>query len=206
MSTDSPPPCERLPIEHREIAAPTTAEEARALREWAETQPKRWPPIETGQLARHLQFMTATLPAKNLDEDSGRKRVAVYSRILGGYSDHAIAHMALIACSTLEWFPTPSQCLEILAAYTDPPTPRDRALAACHGYAQRQFETFRAALKAGEGTAELLETVPDQWKRIAVEQGFLRWSRGGGFVIADRYRRAAKDDAAEAATEASEGQ
>lgn len=187
VSTVSQPLSERYPTEDREIVAPTTPEEARALRQWAETQPRAWPAIEVDELTRHLEFMSATLPTKNLDEESGRKRVAVYARILGGYSEHAIAKMALVACSTLRWFPTPSECLEIIAKHEDPPTPRERALTVCHGFAQRQFEAFRASLKAGDASAELLDGVPDQWKRICVEQGYLRWSKADGFTIEPRY-------------------
>lgn len=172
----------------QEIVPPTTVEEARALRSWAETQPTRWEPAQTKSLVRHIRFMAATLPSRNIDEDTGRSRVAVYVRILGGYSEAAIAHLNLTACTTLKWFPTPSECLEILKGFTDAPTPRARALAACHSFAQQRFETFRATLKAGQGTAEMLADAPEQWKRICVEQGFLRWSKAEGFTIDRRYR------------------
>jgi hypothetical protein len=133
--------------------------------------------------------MAATLPSRNLDTETGRNRVAVYVRLLSDYTEAAMAHLSRTACATLEWFPTPAQCIRILDAFTDRPTPRDTALSLCHSFAQSQFEAFRAALKAGEATPDLIASVPDQWRRIAVEQGFLR-KIGETYELEPRWRTA----------------
>lgn len=186
-SMDSPPRFAK-PSDILQIKTPTTLEESRALREWAMAQPEKWEPVAPASLTRHLQFMQASLPSRSVDEDSGRDRIAVYIRLLGSYSEKAIAHLSMKACATLRWFPTPSECLDILASHTDASTPRDQALGLCHDFAQQRFEAFRDTLKRCLGTPELLDSVPDQWKRICVEQGFLRFTQHAGFTIEPRYQ------------------
>lgn len=175
------------PLIDPEIKLPQTVDECRDLRAWAEQQPAQWPAVQINELTRHIEFMAATLPSKNLDAETGRKRVAVYARILSGYSERAIAFLALRSCQTLEWFPTPSQCLEILAEYRDPPTRRDQALLMCQKFTQSEFEAFIAKLRAGDGNQELLASVPERWKLIAVEMGILRFIENGQFAIRAPY-------------------
>ena len=158
-----------------EIRFPETVEEARALRAWAETQDERPEPATTSELARHLEFLAATLPSKVIDEESGKRRVAVYARILGDFSNHALAFMARKACERYDWFPTPRQCLEILNEYRPPATDPHRALMLCRYYWQGKFDDFIALLKAGEASQADVDALPEQWRRIAVERGFLRF-------------------------------
>lgn len=169
------------------IAAITTVDEARRLEAWANRQPARWAPVTVDKLAEQLGYMDAVLPSKLSDSDKGRRRAAVYASVFGDCSEHAIRYMVNRAIRELKWFPTPSECLAIIADHQDPETPRQRAFAMLQGFAQTRFEDFRAKLKAGEGTPDLVASAPDQWKRICVEQGFLRWTREGGFVIEERY-------------------
>lgn len=157
------------------IRSPETVEEARALRAWAMSGIDTPEVATLTQLSRHLEFLAATLPTKALDEEGGKKRVSVYARILGDLSNGALAYMARKACETLHWFPTPRQCLDILREYRDPATDREKALMLCHRFWQGRFEDFIAALKAGTATDEDVDSVPDQWRSIAMEQGYLRW-------------------------------
>lgn len=173
--TASPPPAGRSLIAKPIIRLPETDDEARALKVWAMSQDDAPIVASPGQLSRHLEFMAATLPTKALDEEGGKKRVAVYARILGDYSNGALAYMTRKACETLDWFPTPRQCLDILREYRDPATDRDKALTLCHRFWQGRFEGFIAALKAGTATDADVDAAPANWRAIAMEQGHLRW-------------------------------
>lgn len=172
--TDSPLHSDKQLIAKPEIRRPQNDEEARALQLWAANHVDVIPSATVNQLAKHLSFMSATLPSKNTDEESGKMRVAVYSAILRDFSNDALAYMARKACERYDWFPTPRQCLEILDEYRAPSTDKDRALMLCHNYWQGQFEDFMDVLKAGDATQDIVDSVPRRWRMIAMEREYLR--------------------------------
>lgn len=157
---------------------PTNDEECRALREWAETPVATAPAATTEQLAKHLHFMAAALPSKNVNDETGKMRTAVYTSLLGGYSNAALAHMARRACETLDWFPTARQCLDLIADYRPPVSDQETALRLCDNYTTRKFNDWIEGIRAGEQ----IGNAPDQWLRIAVEQGVVRRLDDGRYV------------------------
>lgn len=166
------------------LRLPTTDEECNALRERAQTsQPERPAAATIDQLARHLEFMAAALPSKGLDEMSGKRKAAVYASILGGQSNEALAYMARTACMTLDWFPTPRQCLDIIADYRPPVSDQEVAIRLCQDYTSNQFDRWIANLTDGQPVGD----VPEQWKRIAVEQGAMRRLSDGSYVSRALY-------------------
>jgi hypothetical protein len=178
--TDSAPRSVKRPV----FGKPVSDEECTALREWAETSVvERDPPAEPAQLARHLDFMAAALPSKNLDETTGRMKVAVYASILGGYSNAALAHMARRACETLDWFPTPRQCLDLIGDYREPVTEQETARRLCCDYTNDKFERWIANMREGQPVGD----VPERWLRIAVEQGVMRRLNDGSYVTRAAY-------------------
>jgi hypothetical protein len=148
-----------------------TDSECRELREMALAMPVEEVPVSHSELAKQLQFIRATLPTQNSDEVSGQMRTAVYARILGGYTKEALSYMTQRVCKELDWFPTPRQCLAILADYRPPASRKDRALLLCANHTQAKFDEWIAALRNGE--AELAGK-PERWLRIATERGYLR--------------------------------
>lgn len=168
---------------HPPVTVPTTLAEADALREWAlATLPERPEGATLDQLARHLEFIAAVLPSRANDVETGRKRVAVYASILSGHSNEALAHMARRACESLEWFPSPKQCLEFLAEYRTPRSDQETALLTCAAFTHKSFDAWIRDLREGGPIGD----VPDQWKRIAVEQGAMR-HLGGVYVSRALY-------------------
>lgn len=165
------------------IRLPGTVEEANALKAWADAQDDRPEPASVNQLARHLEYLAVTLPRQGADDESGQKRTAVYTRILGSYSNDALAYMARRACETLDWFPTPRQCLEILAHYRRPATEKDVALSLCHRFWQGKFESWFEAVQDGHVDQDTIDNAPKQWRMIAMERGFLRLLEDGSFVL-----------------------
>jgi hypothetical protein len=157
--------------------------ECDALREWAHSTTPLHVPASKPELVRHLDFMNATLPSKNTDDETGKMRASVYFSILSGYTNEALAFMARRACTTLDWFPTPKQCLEILADYRAPVSEQANAILTCQQFTQDAFDTWLANVSDGQPIGD----VPDQWKRIAAERGVLRLMQDGGYVIRSLY-------------------
>ena len=158
-----------------DIRLPETVEEAKALRAWADAQDDRQKPASPLQITKHLTFLGATLPSKAQDDDSGKMRFAVYSSILAEYSNESLAYMARRACAELDWFPSPRQCMELADQYRPPVSEKEQALALCHRFYQGKFEDFIFDLERGIAEQETVDTVPLQWRKIAMERGFLRW-------------------------------
>jgi len=158
-------------------------EECDALREWAHSTTPLHVPATRAELNRHIEFMNATLPSKNADVETGKMRLAVYFSILSGYTNEALAFMSRTACTTLDWFPTPKQCLEILAQYRAPISEQADAILICQQFTQDAFDTWLCNVADGQPIGD----VPDQWKRIAVERGVLRRMEDGSFVIRSLY-------------------
>lgn len=176
--TDSSLPSEKPSTSTPTIRIPETEDECRALEAWAKstTSPPARASIE--QISRHLEFLAATLPSKNIDEQSGKMRFAVYYRMLSGYSDAALAYMSRKVCEQFDWFPTPHQCLEILADYRQPTSPQGLALSYCAQFWNGKLDDFLETLRSRLGTQDMVDAVPDRWRRIATEQGYLRWDDG----------------------------
>lgn len=159
-----------------------TMDECNRLRELALALPAETDIASPQEIARQLEFIAATLPAKNIDEQGGQKRFAVYVRLLGGYSKAALSHMTQQACRELDWFPSPRQCLEYLDAYSPAPTLKDKALKKCAWFTQQQFDEWIAELKAGKVDQASIDEKPDRWKRIAEVQMILRRTEFGEYV------------------------
>lgn len=153
-----------------------TVAECDELRSIALAMPIENIPVETRELAKQLQFIEATLPSKNTDEQRGQMRTAVYARILGGYTKEALSYMTERVCKELDWFPTPRQCLAILDAYSPPTTRKDKALQICSNHTQARFDEFISKLHCGEPVD--ISDKPDRWLRIAEERGYLRLVNG----------------------------
>jgi len=159
-------------MDHLLTLSAMTDSECDELRGMALAMPAEHQAASPQQFAKHLQFIRATLPTQASDEVSGQQRTAVYARILGDYSNEALAYMTERVCRELDWFPTPRQCLAILADYQPPATRKDKALHLCAQHTQSNFEEWLQALRAGD-TVEL-DGKPERWLRIATEQGYLR--------------------------------
>lgn len=173
-------------VEKPAIQMPTTKAECDALRHWATTTPIDRPtPASLDQIERHLEFLAATLPTKATDDESGKSRFAVYLSMLQGHSQEAFAHMSRTVCATLNWFPTPKQCLDELATYQRPVADQTRALAFCARFTTALFERWMQDL---HDDRDVDEDVPEQWKRVATNQFLMRQLDDGRFVIRARYQ------------------
>ncbi|MDY7525504.1 hypothetical protein [Sphingomonas sp. 10B4] len=156
--------------------------ECDALIEWAQTSQEPHRPVGEAAFGKHLEYLAA-LPSKNIDEDLGRKSATVYYALLKDYPAEAIAHMVRRACETLDWFPTPRQCLELVATYRAPTTEQEQALLICREFAEEQFAQWLENVRNGQPIGD----VPARWMRIAVERGLMRVLADGRFVSRALY-------------------
>lgn len=152
------------------------------LAAWAETQSDTEPSATPQELAKHLQFLAATLPSRATDEMTAKLRFTVYARFLDSYSNRALAFMSRRILERMNWFPTPHQCLEILEEYTPPVGNQTRALMQCQRFLQERFEAWIDELKTTDMAQDRIDEVPEQWRRIATERGYLRRQEDGSFV------------------------
>lgn len=159
---------------------PATREECRALRAWANAQPVNRPNAATGeQIERYIEFLAATLPSKAIDAEVGKRRFAVYVSLLDGLSNEALSHMSRRACETLDWFPTPRQCLDLAREYEPPRSAASQALIDCNHYDQAAFDQWIAALPIdGE-----IGDAPQRWIDIAIARNAIRRSPDGTLTI-----------------------
>lgn len=181
-ATVSQPSCAMLEVEKMLSAPLVTMEECDQLRQLALSLPADIDLAAPQEIARQLEFIAATLPAKNIDEEGGQKRFAVYVRLLGGYSKAALSYMTEQACRELDWFPTPRQCLHYLNQYNPAPTIRDKALSKCQHFTQSKFEQWLADLRLSEVDQDQIDDKPERWRRIAEVQMLLRRTEAGGYV------------------------
>lgn len=136
-----------------------------------------------------MDFMRTALPSKANDAMTGQMRATVYASVLSDFTNAALSYMAARAIRELDWFPTPRQCLAILADWQEPVSARGRADSLCLTYWQGRFEAFVAALEAGTATADDVSRARPRWCAIACERGLLRRMDDGGYVIAALWQR-----------------
>lgn len=121
----------------------------------------------------------AILPSRSEDDVRGELKFAIYRRMLGKYSKPAISHLVETALATLDWFPTPKQCLEILSGWRDRDAVEHKHRTAMAASAVRQERQARLgevmdALDRRALDQEQIDALPDQVKEIGAERGFLR--------------------------------
>jgi hypothetical protein len=156
-----------------------TNDQCDQLRSLALALPSSYAPATAQEIARHLQFIAATLPSKNVDTETGQRRFAAYVRLLGGYSDKALAYMTERVLRELDWFPTPRQCLAILGDYQHPVTLRELALNKCGWHVQAEYNAFARELRTGKVNQSFIDQQPERFQRMAETQMLLRLVDGG---------------------------
>lgn len=162
------------------LQAPKTDEECAKLQQWAETAPHGEPAASVDEIARHLEYLSATLPSRRTDTESARMKFAVYIRILSGQSNDALAHMSQRVVETYDWFPTPHQCLEAINSYIPRTSSRDIALHLIHQYHTERFEDWLKSIP--DLSLEELNAAPERWKRIADCQLLIRRIDDGSYI------------------------
>lgn len=160
-----------------------TEADCRRLSIWADSINGTVPRATPSEIARHIEWLDATLPAKASDEHGGKMKLAVYVRLLGEYSNDALAYLSEQACRTMDWMPTPHQCLEILKGYRAPMTHKATAVMLVNKWAADQFHGWLSRIKAGEIAQADIDGAPEKWRRVAECQSLLRRMDDGSYVL-----------------------
>lgn len=119
----------------------------------------------------------AILPRKAEDDVRGELRFALYRRMIGHATKDAISFMVETALSELEWFPSPKQCLDILARWqrNDGEVQRRASAATMVRDEQRaRFDDTLAAMERRELDQAAIDALPRRMRSIGAERGFLR--------------------------------
>ena len=162
-----------------------TIEEAGELLKLALAEPHEVvEPATKEQIVEHLNFLWSTLPGRASDMDSGRRKAAVYIRMLRDYSNDALAWMALEALKTFDWMPTPSQCLALLKRYKTGPSLKYRAETAARKMLGAIANQIRDDLRFTAVAQDRIDNLPEGWKRIFNTEGLLREIEHGKFIQA----------------------
>lgn len=135
-------------------------------------------PCDAAEFAKLMRSLSI-LPSRSDDELTGKLRLNIYHRMMGQYPRSAIAYMVETALATLDWFPTPKQCLEILSGWRDRDAVEHKHRTAMAASAVRQERQARLgevmdALDRRALDQEQIDALPDQAKVIGAERGFLR--------------------------------
>ena len=89
----------------------------RALRDFYRSPPPPEPPASGQTFAECMRTMRACLPTRPADELDGQLMLAMYHHHLGKFSAAALDMLAKRTTRDCRWFPTISECLEVLADY-----------------------------------------------------------------------------------------
>lgn len=135
-------------------------------------------PCDASDFAKLMRSLSI-LPSRADDEVTGKLRLGIYHRMMGQYPRAAIAYMVETALSTLDWFPTPKQCLEILSGWKDREAVEHKhrtmmAASAVRQERQSRLNDVMEALYRRDLDQAQIDALPDQVKAIGAERGFLR--------------------------------
>lgn len=122
------------------------------------------------------------LPRRRDDEIGGQLKFGIYKRHLGGFSNDAMSWLVSEATRTMDWFPTPAQCLTVLRAWPNRDVAaarRDVAQSRIQQENQSRLEDALDRLGKRQGDQAWIDVLPEQWKAIAAERCFLwAWPDG----------------------------
>lgn len=122
------------------------------------------------------------LARRSDDEVTGKLRINLYQRMLGGYSDEAISYLCEQSLAKFTFFPSVAECLKILAAWpnrTLAKQARDKATNALRHERQTRMEETMMALMKGELDGEAIAALPEGIRSIALTRGLI-WDDGDG--------------------------
>ena len=141
------------------------------------------------EFAKYIRIMQANLKARSEDNATGKLLLRTYHSCLGHYPGEAIKWMAKRCIDTMVFFPTISECHDVLGQWNNPlERPVDFAGIIIKRQRTRQFDEVRDALRAGTATQDQVDALPERWRSILMEQDFLRFDgeRPKPYVIRER--------------------
>lgn len=137
-----------------------------------------------GQFFAQCLLMLDVLPRRKDDLLGGKLRVRAYEIAIGARPRDAIEFLVTEALRTCKFFPSTSECIEILARWErddDALRARREAATAARWERQARFDEMMARLAAGEVSQAEIDALPDRWKEIAETRSYLRRNDDGSY-------------------------
>lgn len=138
-------------------------------------------PCAEAEFAKLMRTMS-TMASRADDETTGKLRLAVLRRVVGHYPREAIAYLVETAITTLDWFPSPKQCLDILKGWTrnDEAVQRQAsAIKLVRAERQARFDEVLGALERRELDQAAIDALSPRMRIVGAERGFLRLEDDG---------------------------
>lgn len=143
-------------------------------------------------LAQILRMMDV-LPRRADDGVGGKLRHRAYELVIGRYPRQALEFLATAALRSCKFYPSTTECVEILAQWRrDDDAIRRKSAASTAVRLERQarFDDAMARLAAGEASQAEIDAMPAQWKDVAETRSLL-WRNADGTFTARARRGAA---------------
>jgi hypothetical protein len=134
------------------------------------------PRCDDDHFEKSLRAMSI-LPRRADDEVKGELRLNLYRRMIGHYPREAMSFLAEQSLATLDWFPSPKQCLDILARWVRKDADVQRqasALRMVRAERQARFDDVMRALERREVDQDGIDALSVNVRVVAAERGFLR--------------------------------
>lgn len=151
------------------------------------------PALETADevfLAQILRMMDV-LPRRADDSVGGKLRHRAYELVISRYPRQALEFLATEALRVCKFYPSTSECVEILARWQrhdDAVRSKLAASAAVRHERQARFDDAMARLASGEASQAEIDAMPDTWKLVGETRSYL-W-RGEDGTYTSRVRPA----------------
>lgn len=142
----------------------------------AESPPPALLPCDGEEFTKLILTMS-TMARRADDEATGKLRLAILRRVIGHHPREAIAYLVEKAITTLEWFPSPKQCLDILAGWkrSDEAVQRQAsAIRLVRAERQARFDEIMHRLEQRQLDQAAIDALSDKIRIVAAERGFLR--------------------------------
>lgn len=142
-------------------------------------------PCTPEYLSKALMGMDAVLPRQGKDAVTGAVMMKTYTAKLSKFPKGAIAHLWNKSVEQCEWFPTVAECLRMANEWVDGARMlvHARSVAASRINRERdhRFNDAIEALKAGTMSQADVDKLPEAWRKIAVEKGYLWHLKDGTY-------------------------
>lgn len=135
-------------------------------------------PCDRQRFGQTLRMMLAVLPRRQADEISGELFVAAYERELAAWPNEAVAYLCEQSLRDCKWFPTISECLEILGGWLrDDEATKRRAKAMALSNRERTHRRDEEYAKARKERVSMTQVevdgLPESMVRIGLACGAL---------------------------------
>lgn len=147
------------------------------------------PSCDERHFAQCLRLMLAVLPRQQTDELGGELFVEAYRRHLAAWPDEAISYLASESTGRCKWFPTISECLDILRSWQRSDGPSHRREHARNLATRERNLRYMDSLPPREPppplTQEAVDAMPAALKRVGLTAGYLIENPDGSISPAD---------------------